>query len=95
MLATIARATSTWDDGKTSAYKTGASLQMDFRCEVSADRMVLRLGQTRELLSRLVAGDSHRDVRVVAPKTHGPPQARKHRCKDGFIDNWSGSQYSR
>jgi len=30
MLATIARATSTWDDGKTSAYKTGASLQMDF-----------------------------------------------------------------
>ncbi|HWW13088.1 MAG TPA: TIM-barrel domain-containing protein [Candidatus Dormibacteraeota bacterium] len=33
------------DDGKTYAYKTGASLQMDFRCEVSADRMVLRLGR--------------------------------------------------
>jgi alpha-glucosidase len=33
------------DDGKTYAYKTGASLQMDFRCEVSPDRMVLRLGR--------------------------------------------------
>jgi alpha-glucosidase len=33
------------DDGKTYAYKTGASLQMDFRCEVSTDRMVLHLGR--------------------------------------------------
>ncbi|MGA2740102.1 MAG: TIM-barrel domain-containing protein [Bryobacteraceae bacterium] len=33
------------DDGKTYAYKTGVSLQMDFRCEVNADRLRLRLGE--------------------------------------------------
>jgi alpha-glucosidase len=33
------------DDGKTYAYKTGVSLQMDYRCEVSADRLILRLGE--------------------------------------------------
>lgn len=33
------------DDGKTYAYKTGASLRMDFRCEISADGMILRIGK--------------------------------------------------
>jgi len=33
------------DDGKTNAYKTGASLQMDFHCEVSADGIVVRVGE--------------------------------------------------
>jgi alpha-glucosidase len=33
------------DDGKTYAYKNGANLQMDFRCEVNADRLLLRLGE--------------------------------------------------
>jgi alpha-glucosidase len=33
------------DDGKTYAYKTGASLRMDFQCEVSADGLLLRLGK--------------------------------------------------
>jgi alpha-glucosidase len=33
------------DDGKTYAYKTGASLRMDFHCEVSADGILLRLGE--------------------------------------------------
>jgi alpha-glucosidase len=33
------------DDGKTYAYKTGASLQMDFQCAVTANGMVLRLGE--------------------------------------------------
>ncbi len=32
------------DDGKTYAYKSGASLRMDFRCEVSADGLRLHLG---------------------------------------------------
>jgi alpha-glucosidase len=33
------------DDGKTYAYKTGASLRMDFHCEVTADGLRLRLGE--------------------------------------------------
>jgi alpha-glucosidase len=33
------------DDGKTYAYKTGASLQMDFRCEVNANGLRIRLGE--------------------------------------------------
>jgi alpha-glucosidase len=33
------------DDGKTYAYKTGVNLRMDFRCEVNADRLLLRLGE--------------------------------------------------
>jgi alpha-glucosidase len=33
------------DDGTTYAYKKGISLQMDFRCEVSADHLLLRLGE--------------------------------------------------
>jgi len=33
------------DDGKTYAYKTGASLRMDFHCEVTANGLRLRLGE--------------------------------------------------
>jgi alpha-glucosidase len=33
------------DDGKTYAYKNGASLRMDFNCEVTADGFRLRLGE--------------------------------------------------
>jgi alpha-glucosidase len=33
------------DDGKTYAYKTGASLRMDFHCEVTADGLRVRLGE--------------------------------------------------
>ncbi len=33
------------DDGKTYAYKTGASLRMDFHCEVNADGIQIRLGE--------------------------------------------------
>jgi alpha-glucosidase len=33
------------DDGKTYAYKTGASLRMDFHCEVRVDGLLLRLGE--------------------------------------------------
>jgi alpha-glucosidase len=33
------------DDGKTYAYKTGASLRMDFRCEATADGLRLHLGE--------------------------------------------------
>jgi alpha-glucosidase len=33
------------DDGKTYAYKMGVNLQMDFRCEVNADHLLLRLGE--------------------------------------------------
>ncbi len=33
------------DDGKTYAYKMGVNLRMDFRCEVTADRLLLRLGE--------------------------------------------------
>jgi alpha-glucosidase len=33
------------DDGKTYAYKMGVNLRMDFRCEVNADRLLLRLGE--------------------------------------------------
>jgi alpha-glucosidase len=33
------------DDGKTNAYKSGASLRMDFHCEVTADGLRLSLGE--------------------------------------------------
>jgi alpha-glucosidase len=33
------------DDGKTYAYKMGASLQMDFSCEMNANGMRLRIGK--------------------------------------------------
>jgi alpha-glucosidase len=33
------------DDGKTYAYKTGASLRMDFQCEVSSDGILVRIGK--------------------------------------------------
>src|SRR5260370_3642548 len=33
------------DDGKTYAYKTGASLRMEFHCEVNADGIQIRLGE--------------------------------------------------
>jgi alpha-glucosidase len=33
------------DDGKTYAYKTGANLRMDFRCQVTADGLRLDLGE--------------------------------------------------
>jgi len=33
------------DDGKTYAYKTGDSLRMDFRCEITADGLRLYLGE--------------------------------------------------
>jgi alpha-glucosidase len=33
------------DDGKTYAYKTGASLRMDFHCEVNPDGIQIRLGE--------------------------------------------------
>jgi alpha-glucosidase len=33
------------DDGKTFAYKTGTSLQMDFRCEMNANGLRINLGE--------------------------------------------------
>jgi alpha-glucosidase len=33
------------DDGKTYAYKTGASLRMDFSCELNANGILLRIGK--------------------------------------------------
>jgi alpha-glucosidase len=33
------------DDGKTNAYKTGASLRIDYRCDVSTDGLRLYLGE--------------------------------------------------
>jgi len=33
------------DDGKTYDYKKGASLRMDFHCELTADRLQVRLGE--------------------------------------------------
>ncbi len=33
------------DDGKSYAYKTGASLRMDFRCEVTSDSLRLDVGE--------------------------------------------------